>query len=198
MKHIIIVFVALVTISACSSKTESLLTQKPTLNDYKSGEKWVWKWKSTLDGEVRGEGEDIREVVDYHGALGFWNGFDTIQVSTALKQTKNNTPFRDWPLQVGKKWLFESEWTNESGSKGKTSQHAEIISFEELATTAGKFWAYQIKYQGTMENYDVGGKGEVTDFWWYCPELKTDIKHIQDDGKGFIYTSELISYSKPQ
>lgn len=196
MKRIIIAFFALVILSACSSKTKPLITQKPTLNDYKSGEKWVWNWKSTLDGKVRGEGEDIREVVDYNGALGFWNGFDTVEVSSTLMQTESSTPFRDWPLQVGKKWLFESEWTNDAGSKGKTSQNAEIISFEELNTEAGKFWAYKTEYKGTIENYD-GGKSEVTDFWWYCPELKTHIKHVQDGGNGFIYTSELTSYSKP-
>ncbi|MCG8383995.1 MAG: hypothetical protein MJA30_00510, partial [Cytophagales bacterium] len=56
-------------------------TNQPTLNDYNVGEKWTWKWESSVDGEVRGEGEDIREVVDYNGVLGLWNGFDTLQIS---------------------------------------------------------------------------------------------------------------------
>lgn len=169
-------------------------TNQPTLNDYKVGEQWTWKWESSVEGEVRGEGKDIREVVDYHGVLGLWNGLDTVQISTILNKEKSSSPFRDWPLRVGKKWKYASEWTNESGEKGKTSQDVEIISFEELHVEVGKFMAYKIKYDGFIENYEAGGKGKVTDTFWYCPELKMNIKHIQDGGNGFLYTSELIKY----
>ncbi len=173
-------------------------TNQPTLNDYKIGEKWTWKWVSSVDGEVRGEGEDIREVVDYNGVLGLWNGFDTLQISQVLNKEKSSSPFRDWPLEVGKKWKYESEWTNESGEKGITSQDVEIISFEELQVVAGKFMAYKIKYDGFIENYKVGGKGKVTDVFWYCPGLKTNIKHVQQGGNGFLYTSELIGYTSAE
>ncbi len=170
-------------------------TNKPTLNDYEIGEKLTLRWTSSVDGEIRGEGNDVREVVYFKGGLGLWNGFDTLKISNILNKKKSDTPFRDWPLEVGKKWKYESEWTNESGEKGITSQDVEILSFEELNLAAGKFMTYKIKYVGYVENYEAGGKGKVTDTFWYSPKLKYNIKHIQESGGGFRYTSELINYT---
>jgi len=56
----------LLLLSGCSPSA----TDKPTLKDYKIGEKWVWNWKRTVDGKVRAQGKDIKEVVNYHGELG--------------------------------------------------------------------------------------------------------------------------------
>ncbi len=180
----------LLILTGCSAPT----TNKPTLKDYKIGEKWIWKWNRSVDGEVRAQGEDFQEVVDYHGELGFWNGVDTILVSTILNQKQSSTPFRDWPLYVGKKWKYVSEWENNEGTKGKTSQNVEVVAFEESTVPAGKFKAYKIEYKGIVTN-SRGFKGKMTDTWWYSPDLKTYIKHVNKDGYG-VYTNELINYSK--
>lgn len=171
-------------------------TNKPTLEDYKVGEQWTWKWESATNGKVRGKGEDIRKVVNYKGSLGLWNGSDTLNMADILNKKQSDTPYRSWPLKVGKKWKYESKWTNESGDKGITSQDAEVISFEEIKLPAGKFMAYKIKYVGYVQNYQAGGKGKVTDTFWYAPKLRQNIKHVQEGGGGFRYTSELIGYKE--
>ena len=173
----------------------SVSSGPPTIDEYKLGEQWIWKWQRSSEGEVRAQGEDIHEIIEINGELAISYGYDTVKLSVILQPEESETPFRDWPLFVGKKWTYESEWTNEGGYKGKTSQDVEVLSFEELQTEAGRFSAFQIEYKGTIENYTTGGKGNVNDIWWYCPELKTYIKHIQDDGFG-LYTSELIHYSE--
>ncbi len=190
MKKVLFLLPVVLIFMGCGTST----TNEPTLNDYKIGEKWVWNWKRTVEGEVRAEGEDIQEVVDYNGVLGFWNGVDTLRISAVLNQEQSGTPFRDWPLFVGKKWKYESEWENNEGTKGKTSQDAEVVSFEELNVAAGKFMAYKIEYKGIVTN-SRGYKGEMSDTWWYAPELKTYIKHVNNDGYG-VYTNELTHYSK--
>lgn len=172
----------------------STKTREPIVTDYKMGEKWIWKWERKIDGEVKAEGEDIQEVVEYNGNLGLWNGMDTLQIPTVANKNQGTTPFRNWPLRVGKKWMYESQWENNEGTKGKTSQDVEVVSFEELSVEAGKFMAYKIEYKGIVTN-SRGFKGEMTDIWWYSPELKTYIMHINDDGYG-LYTNELTSYSK--
>ena len=83
----------LLLLAGCSTTS----TDQPTINDYQIGEKWIWKWSRSVDGEVRAEGEDIQEVVDYNGDLGLWNGIDTVKVSTTLDQKQSSTPFRSWP-----------------------------------------------------------------------------------------------------
>ncbi len=169
-------------------------TDQPSLNEYTMGEIWVWKWERSVAGEVRASGEDIQEVVAYNGELGLWNGIDTVLLSSTLKPEQSDTPFRNWPLQVGKKWKYVSEWENNEGTKGKTSQDVQIVAFEELSVAAGKYKAYKIEYKGIVTN-SRGFKGEMTDIWWYSPDLKTYIKHLNNDGYG-IYVNELTSYSK--
>ncbi|MCB0373233.1 MAG: hypothetical protein KDD31_09515, partial [Muricauda sp.] len=141
----------------------------------------------------RAQGEDIQEVVYYNGTLGLWNGMDTVQIPATVDQKQSKTPFRNWPLQVGKKWKYVSEWENNEGTTGKTSQDVEVVSFEELSVMAGTFKAYKIEYKGIVTN-SRGFKGEMTDIWWYAPALKTYIKHANYDGYG-EYTNELTSYS---
>lgn len=55
----------------------------------------------------------------------------------------------------------------------------------------------------TLNDYEVGGKGKVTDTIWYSPKLKFNIKHIQikhiqESGGGSRYTNELIDYISPK
>lgn len=187
----VIINITLILIFTSCASTK---TSEPIVKDYQIGEKWTWKWERKVKGEVRAEGEDLQEVVKYNGTLGLWNGVDTIQIPIEANKNQGSAPFRNWPLEVGKKWKYVSEWENNEGTTGKTSQDVEIVSFEELNVEAGKFMAYKIEYKGIVTN-SRGFKGEMTDIWWYSPKLKTYIKHINDDGYG-LYTNELISYSK--
>lgn len=190
INKVIFQFIAVSILIGCTA----LSINKPTLNAYTFGEKWIWNWSRTVDGEIRAEGKDVEEVVNYKGTLGIWNGTDTVKISERLNETPSETPFRDWPLHVGKKWKYVSEWENNEGTKGKTSQDVEVVAFETLQVEAGEFKAYKIEYKGLVTN-SRGFKGEMTDTWWYCPNLKTYIKHINNDGYG-TYINELISYSK--
>ena len=90
----------------------STKTSEPIVKDYQMGEKWTWKWERKVEGEVRAEGEDIQEVVKYNGTLGLWNGVDTLEIPIATNKNQSSTPFRNWPLKVGKKWKYESQWEN--------------------------------------------------------------------------------------
>ena len=178
------------------NKTINPATKEPTITDFKIGEKWIWKWKRAVKGEIRAEGEEFQKVVDFNGVLGFYDGNDTIKIATTLGQKQSDTPFYAWPLKVGKKWKFEHEWENNEGTKGKTSQDVEVISFNEVTVTAGKFMAYEIVYTGRITN-SRGYNAKIKDIWWYAPKLKKYIKHTQDDGEG-QYVNELISYSNGQ
>ena len=167
-------------------------THEPTPEDFQVGEKWVWHWSRTVDGEIRAEGDDLQEVVIYNGVRSFWNGMDTTEISKIVNQPDDDTPFRDWPLYIGKTWTFESEWENDEGTSGKTSQEVEVVAFEEVEVAAGKFMAYKIEQKGTVTN-SRGFNGEMTDIWWYAPDLKFYVKHVNSDGYG-MYVNELTEY----
>jgi len=195
-KHVIIYLVAMLSFGACNNSSKPSATEEPTINDFKIGEKWTWNWKRSVEGVIRAEGEVSEEVVEFNGVLGFDNGNDTVKIATTLGQKPSDTPFCDWPLKMGKKWKFEDKWESNDGTKGKTRQDAEVISFNEVTVAAGKFMAYKIEYSGRTTN-TRGFDAKVEDVWWYAPAIKKYIKHTQDDGAG-LYVKELINYSKPE
>jgi hypothetical protein len=182
--------------TAPSAKTEVTTTEKPSLNEFSIGEKWTWIEKSMAGEQIRWEGEEQLEVVDFNGNLGFWHGSDTVLISTNLDQEQSSTPFRDWPLKVGKKWKYESEWKNAEGTAMITSQDVEVVSYGEVTVLAGRFMAYKIEHTGTFTNTN-SGSGKMNDTYWYSPALKMNIRHTQDDGYG-SYVLELYGYKSGQ
>jgi hypothetical protein len=174
--------------------SSELVTTEPTLDDFRVGEKWVWLEKSVAEGKIRWEGKELKEVVAFKGSLGFWYGKDTVLISNTLNQEQSSTPYWSWPLKVGKKWKNESEWKNAEGTPMTTSMDVEVVSYGEEAVLAGRFAAYKIEYKGTITN-SIGGAADIHETYWYAPELKVNIKKVQDDGYG-SYVLELYDYKK--
>ena len=195
MKNLSIIVFALLILSACNNNTNTGITQQPTLADYAIGEKWVWKYKGvTTEGEVRSDGTDTREIVNFRGALGMTIGKDTIPVTDIVKPDESKTPKYDWPLKVGKQWKYENSWTSQDGTTGNQSQNAEVLSYQEETVEAGTFMAYTIKYTGKTTN-SRGYSADETEIWLYAPAVKNFIKLTQNQGD-FRYVEELIEYSK--
>jgi len=206
--YTILVLIVLMALNACKKESDNttskaiadepasseLVTTEPTLDDFRLGEKWVWLEKSVAEGKIRWEGKELKEVVAFKGSLGFWYGKDTVLISNTLNQEQSSTPYWSWPLKVGKKWKYESEWKNAEGTPMTTSMDVEVVSYGEEAVLAGRFAAYKIEYKGTITNA-IGGAADIHETYWYAPELKVNIKKVQDDGYG-SYVLELYDYKK--
>ncbi len=190
-----IVALTLLVLASCKSHQAASVTKQPVLSDYSLGEKWVWKYKGVTDeGEVRSDGTDTRRIVDLNGALGMTVGTDTVLVSDIVKPETSATPRYKWPLEVGKTWTYEKDWTSQDGTTGKQSQDVVVLSYKEETVGAGTFMAYTIEYKGTVSN-SRGYSAQTDEVWVYAPEVKNFIRmtQVQD---GFSYTEELIEYSK--
>ena len=190
---------ALLIISACNTSVKPITANEPTIKDYVVGEQWEYAYKSTSEGKIMNEGIDAKEVVSYKNGLGFSYGKDTVQI-TNPSPIKSATPNKDWPLEVGKKWKYESEAPNGLGDRMTIKQEAEVISYGDVTVKAGTFKAFKIVYSGTIRNHKYSETGALTnDVWWYAPAIKSYIKHTQDNGdiSNFSYVNELSKYMKP-
>lgn len=186
-------------LAACNSPSpeNSEVTQQPTLADYQVGEKWVWKYKGvTTEGEVRSDGVDTREIVMADGVLGMTIGKDTVPVTDIVKKDESKTPKYAWPMEVGKKWKYENNWTSQDGTTGSQNHDAEVLSYQEEKVAAGTFMAYTIKYTGKTTN-SRGYNASEEEIWLYAPAVKNFIKLTQAQGD-FLYVEELIEYSRPE
>ena len=197
MKIQFLILLSVILLCACDSPKKSELTQQPTLEDYQIGEKWVWKYKGvTSEGEVRSEGTDTRTIVNSDKGLSMIIGKDTIPLTEIVNPDESKTPKYDWPLQVGKKWKYENNWTSQDGTTGSQSQNAEVLSYQDETVEAGTFMAYTIKYTGKTTN-SRGYNADEEEVWLYAPTVKTFIKLTQSQGD-FLYVEELIEYSIPK
>lgn len=191
----LVVAIIVLLLTSCKNNPEVTVTNQPVLSDYNLGEKWVWKYKGVTDeGEVRSDGTDTRTIVNFNGELGMTIDKDTVLVSDIVKPEDSETPRYKWPLEVGKTWTYEKDWTSQDGTTGKQSQDVEVLSFKEETVGAGTFMAYTITYKGTISN-SRGYSAKTDEVWLYAPKIKNFIKmtQVQD---GFSYTEELIEYSK--
>jgi hypothetical protein len=196
MKIQFIIFISAILFGACDGPKTSDLTQQPTIDDYQIGEQWVWKFKGvTSEGEVRSDGTDKRMIVQMNEGLGMTIGNDTIPLTDIVKVDESETPKYDWPLEVGKTWKYENNWTSQDGTTGTQSHQAEVLSYQEETVEAGTFKAYTIKYTGKTTN-SRGYNADEEEIWLYAPAVKTFIKLTQSQGD-FLYVEELIEYAKP-
>ena len=199
MKHYILIIILL--LSGCATKGDTphpgatALAQKaemPAPTAFNVGDTWVWR---QVDKRTKlEEGKRTRTVVKVDGVLKFSGERGNFQLSRAFLGKLSSKPWRVWPLEVGKKWVYEEDWTRADGVTGNTKQDAAVVAYEEVTVPAGKFMAFKIEYRGWFRN-SKGSSGKQNETFWYAPDANADVKHIYDDDYD-MYTRELISYKR--
>lgn len=173
--------------------------QLPGMESYRIGETWEWKEKRVADAEPNKalmEGFDTRTVVLDAGEKKFVKKFSGGSQTVAIEKAEskvNEKPFRKWPLKVGAKWEYEENWTSGDGTTGYTKQDVEVVAFEKVAVPSGTYSAFKIVHRGVFKN--ARGGGVMNDTFWYVPEMKADVKHVNESG-GQTYTLVLVKYTK--
>lgn len=159
------------------------------------GESWEWR---QFDNRTKlEEGRLTRTVVVEDGILKFSNGSSAAPIAAVLTDGTNShsdKPWRSWPIEVGKKWVFNADWKRPDGVTGNTKQDVSVVALEEVTVPAGKYLAYRIEHRGFFSN-SRGVNGRQIDTYWYSPDVRADIKHVRDDGHN-MYTRELTTYER--
>lgn len=114
----------------------------------------------------------------------------------------------DWPLEVGKKWAYEYSIQNASAVSSlfpavifNYKTNAEVVSFEEVDTPAGKFKAMKVVHRSSWKE-SANNEGTQIFTSWYAPQVKRQVKSTFEsfslDGlPGTKETTELLSYIAP-
>ena len=181
--------------AALVASANTAIAQKaemPAPDSFKAGDKWEWR---QVDNRTRlEEGRGSRTVVEVDGIRQFSDGTKNTPISTAFIGDPASKPWRVWPLEIGKKWVFDGDWARPDGVTGNTKQNAEVVAYEEVSTPAGKFMAYKIEYRGFFKSSN-GRNGKQNDTYWYSPEVSADVKRVRDDSFN-MYTRELTVYKR--
>ncbi len=195
--NIVLKLVSAVSFVILSAITQAQEAKIPTSSDFNIGEQWEW---ARINNETKKPQYNFfRRVASENGKKSFVERKKHTQITQTFLGGSPENPSRVWPLKVGHKWVYKNEFTSVVGVSVVTNQSVEVISFEEVTVTAGKFMAYKITYIGTYRN-SIGEKeldeGVYNETYWYAPSVKADVKYISENGKDYFYLRELIKYSK--
>jgi hypothetical protein len=180
---------------AAYGQADAQVTAMPATTSFKVGDKWEWRRvdsRSKLQDQQR-----TRAVVNVEGDLQFLDGTKNVKIADQFINSAydpSSKPWRAWPLEVGRKWIFDSTWRRPDGVTGTVTQDVEVVAFEEVAVPAGKFMAYRIEHRGTYRS-SQGNSGKQNDTFWFAPDALADVKQVRDDGYN-MYTVEMTSFTR--
>lgn len=84
IKSVIGCLIAISMFEAYSNVEKCLANETPTLNDCNIEPRWGWEWTCSLKGEIEVGNNGFEKAINFNGVLGFWNGADTVQISSFL------------------------------------------------------------------------------------------------------------------
>ena len=210
----------LVAVSATAVHSQSI--QQPT---YNVGDLWTHRLTDGWTGKVKQETSQTviglsGEFIRVNNAVKTLNPQSGQLAAPTLNDASQRSNFNfsyitngqvstrvnfDWPLVVGKKWTYEHATSSSSALATPVifsyKTNAEVVSYEEVETTAGKFKAMKVVHKASWKE-SVNNEGTQILTYWYAPLAKRYVKYTFEtfslDGlPGTKETTELMSYIAP-
>ena len=76
------------------------------------------------------------------------DGSDFVSAEEKTADDAASAPEVQFPLELGKSYKIEENWTNSSGGRGTSDLKATITAVEKIRVTAGEYDAFKIEVSG--------------------------------------------------
>jgi hypothetical protein len=111
---------------------------------------------------------------------------------------QSNPKALSFPLEVGKRWRFASDWLfKPKGSKGSIVVDVEVVAHEKVEVPAGEFEAFKLVSKGRVSGtspinsqYDA----VITTTYWYAAAPRAIVKSVTHNPYLAESTVELVAY----
>jgi hypothetical protein len=172
--------------TAATAQTASM----PDVSLFAVGDLWEWR---QFDNRTKLDDPAItRVVVEEKGVREFVAEGMRRPLAWAYIGEPSSKPWRVWPLEVGKRWSMDVDYTRVDGS-GNIKMDARVLAYEEVVVPAGKFMAFKIEHEGFVST--GGFNGRMVETYWYAPEARADVKHVRRVART-DFTRELVKYPR--
>ena len=113
-------------------------------------------------------------------------------------RTKESNPkLLAFPLEVGKRWRYSSDWVfKPKGSNGKSIVEVTVVAYEKVTVPAGEFDSFKlISKEALSGTSPIGSQyaGETTRTYWYAPAARAIVKSISHNPYLGPSTVELVA-----
>jgi len=103
-----------------------------------------------------------------------------LNVVESPRTWESNPRLLAFPLEVGKRWRFDSDWLfKPKGSRGKAAVEVTVVAHERVTVPAGTFDAFRLTSRETLSGTSpIGSRydGETTRTYWYAPAARAIVK----------------------
>jgi hypothetical protein len=121
-----------------------------------------------------------------------------LNVLESPSQKESNSRALSFPLEVGKRWRYASDWVfKPKSSTGRSDVEVVVTGREKIAVPAGEFDAFKLVAKGKLSGtspinsqYDA----QTTTTYWYSPAARAIVKSIHHNPYLGTSTVELVGY----
>lgn len=166
-------------------------TSMPDVDLFAVGD--VWEWRQIDNRTKLQEATVTRALVEENGQRVFASEGMRRPLQHPYVGEPSSKPWRVWPLEVGKRWSMDVDYTRVDGT-GNIKMDAHVVAYEEVTVPAGTFMAFRIEHDGFVRT--GGFNGRMTETFWYAPAARADVKHIRRVAST-NFTRELVKYPRP-
>ena len=108
----------------------------------------------------------------------------------------SNMRMLSFPLEVGKKWHYESDWLfKPKASKGTFTSDVTVVAYEKIRVPAGEFDAFKLIEKRSMRAVAIDVETSLTS--WYAPAASAIVKSVYTNPSlGSTLTTELVSFQR--
>jgi hypothetical protein len=103
-----------------------------------------------------------------------------LNVLDSPRQSETNPGLLRFPLEVGKRWSYDTQWTFKlKGSTGTLAMAVEVQARERVSVPAGEFDAFRLFARGKLGGNSPAQsvyEAETTTTYWYAPAARAIVK----------------------
>jgi hypothetical protein len=119
-----------------------------------------------------------------------------LNVLESPRHKESNPKTLSFPLQVGKRWRYASDWRFKAkGAQGSVIFDVAVVGNEKVEVPAGEFDAFKLVAKGNLHgtspiNSQYAGETTTTD--WYSPAARAIVKSVHHNPYLGTSTVELV------
>lgn len=123
-----------------------------------------------------------------------------LNVLDSPRSSETNPGLLRFPLEVGKRWRYDSQWIfKPKNSRGTIATRVEVQARERVSVPAGEFDAFRLVAHGALGGNSPSNTfygGETTTTYWYAPAARAIVKSQHHNPYLGKTTVELVSASR--
>jgi hypothetical protein len=194
--------VASLVILALALLVDSALAQTADRPDVKVGDQWQFVAYYSVPSTTPNRAWVITSVAP-SGIEGTENGEPLIltaelNVLESPRHKESNPKALAFPLAVGKRWRYPSDWLFKAkGSNGTVLFDVTVVGHEKVTVPAGEFDAFKLTAKGALGGVSPINSqyaGDMTVTYWYAPAARAIVKSVSHNPYLGTSTVELVDF----